>query len=244
MKFAIYTVAHGEEYRQWAAYLADTLRRRGDFQGDFIIFADDEVPTQDAEVRPLKPFWEDMFSPGYVDYLKEHLSCCFARIAIGKALLDEGYEGLFYCDADCLVIRPVQPLFDLMGERMLVSRDKIRIPMGESPYQRGYLTLEERRLDVPSLNAGTFMAPAAVLFDLLPEYERICRHDNYGVLDSVPCQEQAAFNAWCLRNRERWELFPEGRIWGADSLQPSDDAIILHFLVPDRGLLEKTYRGL
>lgn len=237
MKFAIYTVAHGEQFQQWAAQLADTFRRCGDYRGDFIIFADGKVPTSDAEVRSLQPFWEEVFSQEYA----KHLNCCFARITIGKALLDEGYEGLFYCDADCLVVRPVQPLLDLMGDKLLVARDKIHIPMGDSPYQRGYLTLKERRFDVPSLNAGTFMAPAAVLRDLFPEYERICRHDNYGVLDSATCREQAAFNAWCLRNRDRWELFPEGRIWGGDCLQPGDDAIILHFVVPDKTLLDQTY---
>ncbi len=239
MKFAIYTVARGEQFRQWAAYLADTLRRRGKYRGDIIIFADGEVPTQDAEVRPLQPFWEEVFTEH-----ADHLNCCFARIPIGQALLDEGYVGLFHCDADCLAIRPVQPLLDLLGDKMLVARDKMYRPMGDSAYHRGYLTLEERQLRVPSVNAGTFLAPADVLRGMLPEYERICRHDNYGVLDNVPCQEQAAFSAWCLRNRDRWELIPKGWIWGGESLQPSDDAIILHFLVPDKDLLDHTYRTL
>jgi hypothetical protein len=238
LKFAVYTVARGELFRRWASYLADTLRRKGRYRGDIIIFADGEVPTHDAEVRPLQPFWEDLFPENVA------LNCCFARIPTGRALLEEGYKGLFYCDVDCLVIRPLRQLLDRMGDKLLVTRDKMGKPMGGSRHQRGYLTWQERGTDLPSLNAGTFLGPASVLRDLFPEYERICREDNYGVLDDESCREQAAFNAWCLRNPGRWELLPPGWIWGGESYQPVREAVLLHFLVPDKSLLEQTYETL
>ncbi len=238
MKFVVYTLAYGEQYRKWAAYLADTLRRRGGYRGDIVIFADGPVDTKVAEVRSTEPYWEELFPEHF-------LNCCFSRIPMGRALLAEGYEGMFYCDADCLTIRPLQRLFERMNDRLLVTWDKQPKPMGQSRHHRGFLNLAERTSELPSLNAGTFLGRAEVLADLFPEYERICREDNFGVLDNRACLEQSALNAWCLRNPGRWELLPRGWIWGADTPQPTDKAVILHFLVENKAqLLERTYRGL
>ena len=240
MKFAIYSIACGEDYRRWAGHWADTFRTIGRYEGDIVVFSDGPIDNPTVDVRPVAPVWKEYWPD------RPALNYCFARVPAGQALLDEGYDGLFHCDVDCLVVDPVNYLFDYAAEgKLLVFRDKQMCPAGDSIYHQGFLTLPERQDPFPSLSAGTFIGPASVLKDLFPEWRRICLQDNYGVLANPPNQDQAAFNAWCVRNQERCAVMPTLCIWAGGEMQTSvEHTCILHFCVPDKSIIDRKYAEL
>lgn len=98
MRTLIYTLAYGQEYWQCARLMVQSLRNWGRYNGDVIVYADQDGVIDGASV------------------IRDTVPCALKRVHMAKALfgmsLPQGYDRYLFFDADTVVINSVQPMLD------------------------------------------------------------------------------------------------------------------------------------
>jgi len=246
VRTVIFTIATGDKWRGLAGLLIATLRRFGGYQDDVVAFADG--PVDGARVLPVSEIYEEAMDG---EAAITNIHAC--RIGGARKMLEAGYDRIFYCDADCLAVRPIGELLELVdGDHLVVNPDNAWVEGTlaiESRWHSGFIrTPEERQrcrdLSMPTINAGTWLGTASALGELLDDYYKIWRYGHYSSAASERCREQAAFNYWCLRNHERIRYMPHRWIFCnvvGTWVKPPACTRIVHFFHQNVGMMPEYY---
>jgi len=238
MNRAVLLLGMGEKYLDWAGRLAYSFRTRGQYTDDIVIYGDGPIDVE-AEVRDIAPIYRELF-----DGPQAECNMHMVRVAGGLQLIEEGYDEILYSDTDALVMRSVAPFFEGLGDKPRVQRDRTPWTLGWSGAHRGFLSLREQMTQVPAINSGHWVGTAKALEPMLRGWDEIAVNDIYGITASGRCLEQAALNAWCVRNLGTWAWIPDGLVQvGFDRPRKGYPAIV-HYMASGRDFMDRDYEEL
>jgi hypothetical protein len=119
----IYSLAYGSDSWHQAVLMVDSMRTLGKFDGDIIIYSDQQAEMNGAQVI-------------YDPYLPTSFTIMGARWEAGSFINTQGYDKIAMIDADVIAVNPVADLFNLDFDGVSVAEEfpDGRVFHGNSPW--------------------------------------------------------------------------------------------------------------
>lgn len=230
------------EYFVAADYWVRTLRQWQSFDGDIILFVDDNASVssflrRQVELHSLTPAREAAKSFATMRRARGNIFM-HKPFILRHALESLPHDMIMMADIDALAVRPVEPMFEAAAtaQKVFVSHGMDKIySMVESDAHRGFFTSPERhQFDQMGLSpacAGFTLGPSAAMKTMVDSWIDILATKRYRKDGRPGLQEQSALNYWLFKNPELWTLMPAWiRPFDGPSWQRADGGVLIwHF---------------